>query len=394
MSAVRLSRGHPIVALLAVLGGWVGGRAATWDAPMAAVLQASAPGTMAPPGPQSLPGSAQDVDPARPATYQAAEGYPAPYPPAAFAGPQYPAVYPPSGYVFMRSRDGRQGGGQGGWTLAGEPGSFRGYPNQAYAAPGLREDFARFEPLPRFFAPAPAGDVAGTTAVPAAPPKPRRLRRWSLDAWALLRRDNTDAPSSPGALPGTYGGSQAGMVLRYALRPSSPYQPRIYLRSTSAKGSVGENTVALGLSARPLPRFPVVAAVEARLTDQDGTRRYQPVAMAVTELPPFPLPWGLRGEAYAQAGYVAGKFATPFADGQFRADRALFRLGSAQARLGGGVWAGAQKGAGRFDAGPSATLSMPLGRGLYGRAAVDWRFRVLGNAAPGSGPAVTLSAGF
>jgi hypothetical protein len=157
---------------------------------------------------------------------------------------------------------------------------------------------------------------------------------------------------------------------------------------------VGENTAALGLSARPLPRVPVVAAIEARLTDQDGKRRYQPVAMAVTELPPFPLPLGLRGEAYAQAGYVAGHFATPFADGQFRADRALFRLGSAQARLGGGLWAGGQKGASRFDAGPSATVSMPLGRGLYGRAAVDWRFRVAGNARPGSGPAVTLSAGF
>lgn len=142
------------------------------------------------------------------------------------------------------------------------------------------------------------------------------------------------------------------MVLRYALKPSSPYRPKIYLRSTSAKGAVGENTAALGLSVRPLPRFPVIAAIEGRLTDQDGKRRYQPVAMAVTELPPFPLPLGLRGEAYAQAGYVAGRFATPFADGQFRADRALFQLGSAHGRLGGGPWAGGQKGASRFDAGP------------------------------------------
>ena len=37
---------------------------------------------------------------------------------------------------------------------------------------------------------------------------------------------------------------------------------------------------------------------------------------------------------------------------------------------------------------------MPLGKGLFGRAAVDWRFRVAGDADPGSGPALTLSAGF
>jgi len=385
VSTGKFSRGHPVVALLAVLGGWVGGRAATWEAPMAVALQAPA----AAPGPQSLPGQPQDFGAemtpiyrgeAYPGVYLVrGKGRPVAYASAAYPGPAYP------GYVLLPSprRD------EAGWALADRGGRAGVYP-----APGLREDFASFEPLPRFFAPESPGGTSGASA-PAAPlPRPLRNRRWSLDAWALLRRDNTDAPSSPGALPGTYGGSQAGVVLRYALKPSSPYRPKIYLRSTSAKGAVGENTAALGLSVRPLPRFPVIAAIEGRLTDQDGKRRYQPVAMAVTELPPFPLPLGLRGEAYAQAGYVAGRFATPFADGQFRADRALFQLGSAQGRLGGGLWAGGQKGASRFDAGPSATVSMPLGRGLYGRAAVDWRFRVAGNARPGSGPAVTLSAGF
>jgi hypothetical protein len=148
------------------------------------------------------------------------------------------------------------------------------------------------------------------------------------------------------------------------------------------------------VSPRPLPGLPVIAALEGRLTEQGGARRIQPVAMAVTQLPYFALPGGLRGEAYVQAGYVAGRFATPFADGQFRVDRALFSLGKAEARLGGGLWGGAQKGAGRLDAGPSASLALPLGKGLFGRAAVDWRFRVAGDADPGSGPALTLSAGF
>ncbi|WP_236710470.1 hypothetical protein [Novosphingobium barchaimii] len=166
------------------------------------------------------------------------------------------------------------------------------------------------------------------------------------------------------------------------------------MRTTSTLGLMQETSAAVGLSARPLPSFPVIAALEARLTDQAGHRRFQPAVMAVTELPWFALPAGFRGEAYAQAGYVAGRFATPFADGQFRADRALVSLGKVDARIGGGLWGGAQKGAERLDAGPTASIAMPLGRGTAGRIAVDWRFRLAGDAVPNSGPALTLSAGF
>jgi hypothetical protein len=137
-----------------------------------------------------------------------------------------------------------------------------------------------------------------------------------------------------------------------------------------------------------------VLAGEGRLTEQAGARRIQPALMAITELPPFALPGGLRGEAYGQAGYVGGKFATPFADGQLRIDRGLWRIGQYDTRIGGGIWSGAQKGAYRVDVGPSASVTMPLPRGTFGRIAVDWRFRLAGEARPGSGPAMTLSAGF
>ena len=120
----------------------------------------------------------------------------------------------------------------------------------------------------------------------------------------------------------------------------------------------------------------------------------RPAGFIVTELPPLALPLGLRGEAYGQAGYVGGKFATPFADGQLRADRAFLSLARFDVRLGAGLWGGAQKGASRLDAGPSLTIGRPLGRSASMRLAADWRFRVAGKAAPGSGPAVTLSAGF
>ena len=134
--------------------------------------------------------------------------------------------------------------------------------------------------------------------------------------------------------------------------------------------------------------------MEGRLTEQGGRWRVRPAALAVTQLAPLDLPMALRAEIYGQAGYVAGKFATPFADGQVRVDRSLAQVDNVEARLGVGVWGGAQKGAARLDAGPGATLSMPLGKGLFGRAAIDWRFRVAGHAEPGSGPALTLSSGF
>ncbi len=381
MSGVRLSRGHPLVALLAVLGGWVGGRAATWEAPGAAAFQAPAgviaaqdhAGYASDPqgGPQSLPQSLPFSAPAYPEAYRPIYGAPYAIPSLRYilAGPAAGAA---PGYLSAREATGPS------------------YPT--FTARHLGDDFALGDSLPRFYAPEPAGMAAA--AVPRAEPAPAKPRRWSADAWALLRRDGTGAPASPGALPATYGASQAGAVLRYRLSLASRYRPTAYMRTTSTLGLMQETSAALGLSARPLPGLPVIAAVEARLTDQGGKRRFQPAAMAVTQLPWFALPAGFRGEAYAQAGYVAGRYATPFADGQFRADRPLVTLGKIETRLGAGVWGGAQKGAGRLDAGPSASIAMPLARGTSGRVALDWRFRLVGKAVPDSGPAVTLSAGF
>ncbi|WP_159978558.1 MULTISPECIES: hypothetical protein [unclassified Novosphingobium] len=379
-----ISRGHPVMALLAVLGGWVGGRAATWEPPFAAALQVAAQGASGPEGgsvadswggPQSLPGTglglaSADTGPVYPGGSVAASAASTPY----WRYAALPALT--AGQGWNRSS-----------SIPADP---------AHIPRHLRSEFALTESLPRFYAPEPPGmsrppSSSASTSVEAGP---QRVRRWSADAWALLRRDESGAPASPGALPATYGASQAGAVLRYRLAPTSAYRPTAYMRTTSTLGQLQETSAALGLSARPLPSFPVIAALEARLTDQGGRRRFQPVALAVTELPWFALPADFRGEAYGQAGYVAGRFATPFADGQFKADRALVSLGKVQARIGAGVWGGAQKGAARLDAGPSASLAMPLGRGTAGRVAIDWRFRLAGDAVPNSGPALTLSAGF
>jgi hypothetical protein len=215
--------------------------------------------------------------------------------------------------------------------------------------------------------------------------------RWSGDAWLLLRKDSA-APLGAGRP--SYGRSQAGAVLRYRLGAATGHRPIAYVRATRALAGPRERELAAGVAARPLSNLPVSVAVEVRVHEHTTGSETRVAAFAVTELPPARLPLGLRGELYAQAGYVGGTYATAFADGQMRVDKAVAgREGANELRLGAVVSGGAQKRAGRLDIGPSATVSFPLGE-AYSRLALDYRFRVAGDAEPGNGPALTFSAGF
>ena len=103
-------------------------------------------------------------------------------------------------------------------------------------------------------APAAARELRATPAPP----------RWSLDAWVLWR-EGGNAPLVAG-LP-SYGRSQAGAVLRYALAEASGHLPQLYLRATSALEGARERDIAFGASARPLPAFPLRFAAETRLSE-------------------------------------------------------------------------------------------------------------------------------
>jgi len=379
-------RGQPIVVLAALLIGWAGARAMSWNglsepgpvvpvarAGVAAVVPPEVPGgggAYDPPGLQSHPGEV-----------------------AGFA-PQAPAVSPVVVRYVGLDR-----------YVAGEPGLRTGSPARersgtlahllaefAGTAPGLGRRLERL--LPAAFHPLDAAPAPGRFATPGVAPDTWRgdRRRWSADAWMLLRRQSELVPGA-GTLPATYGGSQSGGVLRYRLS-MDPHRPTAYLRATTTLGGFSETAGALGISARPFAGVPLVAAAEGRLTWTASGQRLQPAVFAVTELPPLALPGRLRAEVYAQGGYVGGQFATPFADGQARIDAPVLRVGRIDARVGAGLWGGMQKGASRLDAGPSAMAIMPLGRNGFGRIAVDWRQRIGGNASPGSGPALSLSAGF
>lgn len=216
------------------------------------------------------------------------------------------------------------------------------------------------------------------------------VKRWSGDAWLLLRPDTT-TPVTSGR--GGYGQSQVGAVLRYRLAPSSGHRPAAYVRTNTAIAEVDRSEVAAGITGRPVPGIPVALAAEARAAQLYYGTAVRPAVFAYSELPPLELPAGTRAEAYLQGGYVGGRFASAFVDGQVRVDRQLARLGPAELRAGGGAWGGAQDGAKRLDIGPAATIAVAFA-GTPVRMSADWRFRVAGDANPGSGPALTVSTGF
>ena len=192
---------------------------------------------------------------------------------------------------------------------------------------------------------------------------------------------------------GFYGGSQAGAVLRYRLSLLSALQPTLYLRASSGLAYPRGEEVAAGFSIRPIPKAPVALMAEGRVTRTTSGTIVRPAVAVVTLLPPARLPLGLRGEAYVQAGFVGGRDSTAFVDGQARVEKPLLRSGRTELRAGGGLWGGAQRGASRVDVGPTATLSVPIGP-AGARVSADYRIRVAGRAAPGSGAVLTLSAGF
>jgi len=88
-----------------------------------------------------------------------------------------------------------------------------------------------------------------------------------------------------------------------------------------------------------------------------------------------------------------GTSAEGFTDGAVRLSRPVMERGATRLDLGLGLWGGVQRGAGRLDLGPSLALIVPAGERRL-RFTLDWRQQVAGNAAPGSGPALSVGTDF
>ena len=75
-----------------------------------------------------------------------------------------------------------------------------------------------------------------------------------------------------------------------------------------------------------------------------------------------------------------------FVDGAIALTRPVYKNFSG----GMGVWGGAQPGLYRIDAGPRLTMKVRNNIRMH----LDYRYKLAGNAQPGSGPAITLAADF
>lgn len=228
-----------------------------------------------------------------------------------------------------------------------------------------------------------AGTVEQLPRIPAPPAMlaPRATPdRWQASAWLVTRR----GAGMGGAM---LGGDQAG--LRIARTLDRRGRLALYARASTPLAGNGRE-LALGVEWRPW-RAPMRFLAEQRLALDGG--RSGPAVAVVGGVSGVDLPFAFQLEAYGQAGAIKRAQVEPFADGALRVTREVAAAGEARLALGAGAWGAAQRGAARMDIGPTAVTTVPIA-GQPLRIALDWRERVVGDARPGSGPALTLGADF
>jgi hypothetical protein len=254
------------------------------------------------------------------------------------------------------------------------------------------------EPAPVFYAPIPELDDwplsrMASTAMPArrsstSPGQQSlpqgaqvaRLDRLQLSAWALLR--GKPGPSSL-ATGGTLGGSQAGARLTYNFSRMLGAS----FRSTSPVGGARGGELAAGVRFTPFRSIPVSLTAERRQAiGKLGGGRSAFALFLEGGVYQRPIAWGFELDAYAQAGVVGMRRRDLFADGGFTMTRPMFSRYAA----GFGMWGGVQPGLYRVDVGPRVSMKVRSNMRVH----LDYRYRLAGNAEPGSGPVVTLAADF
>lgn len=199
-------------------------------------------------------------------------------------------------------------------------------------------------------------------------------------AWLLSR-----SGANGGA--GRLGGSQAGARLRLAV----PGTSLAAATTLSAPLDSAGKEARIGVEWQPT-RAPLRVVADQRVALDRGTSGGPELAL-VGGVNPTPVGAGLTLEAYGQGGAIARDRIEPYADAALRVTRTGPKLGHTQLSLGAGLWAGAQRDAQRIDIGPTLVSDIPVGD-RHLRLSVDWRARVGGGAAPGSGPAITLGTNF
>ncbi len=211
--------------------------------------------------------------------------------------------------------------------------------------------------------------------------------RFSGSAWAFVRGGGRATAVSP---VGQIGGGQMGARLLYRIDKAERLAATARVSRTI--GGLHQTEAAVGVDWKPIDALPVHLMLDRRIAIDKGGRDAWTLGAAggVDDVRVAP---GWRLDGYAEAGVVGVHRRDLYADGAARIARAI-DLGSGRSlAVGAGVWGAAQPGAARLDAGPSVVLRTPVD-GHVLAVALDWRQRVVGNAKPGSGIALTVATDF
>lgn len=238
----------------------------------------------------------------------------------------------------------------------------------------------RADPLASTIVSAPDASVAGSPHALATLPRAKRL---SASAWAFVREGKTRQLATGGLL----GGSQLGARLAYRLNDDPARPLALSARAYMPLHDSAAAEVAGGIEWQPFV-LPVRLLAERR--QAVGRRGRSAFALiAHGGISDARIAGPIIVDAYAQAGVVGARSRDLFADGAVRASVPV----TGKLKVGVGVWGGTQPGVSRVDAGPQISWRLPV-RGAGVTVAADWRLRVAGDAAPPSGPSLTLSTEF
>ncbi len=217
-------------------------------------------------------------------------------------------------------------------------------------------------------------------------PPPRHPRRWSASGWTIVR----GAGPGGGVATPQLGGGQMGA--RVARTLDTRGTVALVARMAAGLGTRAQEA-GVGIEWRPTA-LPIRIVAERRI-GLAGVRGGTTLGL-VGGIDDVALPAGFRLDGYAQAGAIARDRLDAYADGAVQLVRAV--AGSergATLSLGLGAWGASQRGAARLDLGPTATMEAPIGDGgPRVRVALAWRERVMGQARPGSGPALSIGADY
>jgi hypothetical protein len=212
----------------------------------------------------------------------------------------------------------------------------------------------------------------------------------SVSAWAIIR------PASTGAVlatNGQLGASQIGVRIQQPfLRSGTRPRLAVNLRVSTPLDQKSGSEAGIGFSGRPASGVPIELIVERRVgLDRGGRNAFAVIAAGGFDDKIVSTKAGISG--YAQAGVVGFSRKDGFIDGAVRIEQTVLDQSHTELRIGGGLWGAAQPGVSRLDTGPILAIKQNLGS-INLRISAEYRWRILGEARPASGPALSIGADF